>query len=89
MITQDNLKFAFDNLNKEEIQKVMDSNFDYLKFEISHFNTGSVSNIEACDYSEETEQELSDNGNMLIDKDDFLILFEESESVNPFLIEYI
>jgi hypothetical protein len=89
MITRDNLKFAFDDLNEEQIKKAFESEKNYLLFELCHFNAGSFSCLIAVDYDEEEDQDARDNGNLFIDKDDFLQLFKESESVNPYLIELI
>lgn len=89
MITKDNLKFAFDDLNKEQIKKAFESEHDFLKFELCIFNVGACSMLEATEYKEEEEEETSGNGNLFIDKDQFLQLFKESESINPFLIELI
>lgn len=89
MITADNVKFCFENLNEEEVKRTMDSSCDYVSFQLSIFNVGGVSSCDPYDYDEELEQELTDNGNMFCDKDDFLRLYQESEAVNPHLEKYI
>jgi hypothetical protein len=89
MITKDNLKFCFENLNKDEVEKAMDNPFDYILFEIHTFNAGAYATVEAQDYDDEVAQEAADNGQLFIDKDEFLRLFEESKATNQYLEEYI
>jgi hypothetical protein len=89
MITKNNLKFCFDSLKESEIKKVMDSRKDYVSFWLHIFNAGGFATVKPVNYSEKKELKHSDNGMLLLDKDDFLRLFKESESVNPFLIEYL
>ena len=88
MITQDNLKFAFENLNVNDCEEIYKQG-DYLAFELCVSNSGAVSRINSCDYDEELDEELSSNGNMLIDKDDFLRLYRESGANNPSIEELI
>ena len=89
MITKDNLKFCFDSLKESEIKEAMESKRDHISFWLHIFNTGSFATVEPVNYSEMKELKHSNNGMLLLDKDDFLRLFKESESVNPFLIEYL
>jgi len=89
MITKENLKSVMDAITKEDIEKVFNSNDDYLALQLYIFNAGYVvelNSIEPCTYDSE---EIEANGGLIIDKDDFLRLFKESESINPFLIELI
>lgn len=88
MITKENLKLFFDALTEDQINTVMDSAGDY----VAGYITGNVGMciIEAIEIlDEETEEEVYSSGGFICDKDDFLRLFKESESVNPYLIELI
>ena len=89
MITPENLTYLFDNLKADEITKAFESHFDYLAFECHIFNTGCNATLEAFEYSEKREQEITNNGNLFCDKETFLQLFKDSDSLNPFLIELI
>ncbi len=89
MITKDNLKFCFDNLNQDEVEKVMNSNTDYVLFELHVFNAGGFASAEPKEYNEDEEREANDNGQLFIDKDDWLRLFTECESTNQFFNDYI
>lgn len=89
MITKDNLTFCFDNLTESEIKKVMSSKKDYISFWLHIFNAGGFATAKPKNYSEKHEKRHADNGMLFIDKDDFLRLFKESDSLNPFLIEYL
>jgi hypothetical protein len=89
MTTKDNLKYCFDNLDQDDIREAMESNKDYVVFELHSFNTGSYPSLEGVKYSAEMQIETHDKGNIYCDKDDFLRLFKESESVNPFLIDWM
>jgi uncharacterized protein (DUF1015 family) len=88
MITRSILKFCFDSLTLEQV-KELDKKEDFLLFELHAFNTGGVSTLKCMDWSEEAQEDAEDNGNLFIDKDDFLRLFEESGSTNEFLKEYL
>ena len=86
MVFQD-LKFAFEDLNAEQCEEI-NKDGDYLKFELHIFNAGGYSTIESCDYSEEAEEEVETTG-VLIDKSDFLRLYQESDASNEHLDQYI
>lgn len=88
MLTKHNLKFAFEDLSAEHCKEINEKG-DYLKFELHIFNVGGYCTIESCDYSGEVEEELNNSGNLLIDKSDFLMLYDESGANNEFLNEYI
>ena len=87
MITAQNLSIAFNSLTKTQISEAMNSPHDY----ISMFISGNYEHVylESSDYSEEENEEIQACGGVYTDKDEFLRLFKESESVNPFLIELI
>ena len=89
MVTSENLQFCFDNLNKKEIKKAMDSNKDFIKFELHIFNAGGFTTIKAVNYSAKKENRTIENGNIFCDKSIFLGLFIESEATNKHLKKYI
>lgn len=89
MITKENLKFCFENLNQKEVEEAMDSPFDYILFEIHTFNAGSYATVEAKDFDEEVNQEAADSGQLFVDKDAFLQLYQESGATNQYLEEYV
>ena len=85
MINKNNLKSYFDNLTAKDISEAIDSNVDYIGCYINGY--GYVYAIpmdgDMCEY------DLLSIGGFQCDKDDFLRLFMESESLNPFLLELI
>lgn len=87
MITLYNLSMVFDALTEQQIKEAMESPHDYISLFISG-NYGHVY-IESSDYSEEENEDIASCGGVYTDKDGFLQLFKESESINPFLIELI
>jgi len=88
MITSENITYYFDNLSEVQINETF---------------SGSGDNIAACFGSygypyldlitSENEIEMRENaestGGFICDKDDFLRLFQESESLNPWLIDLL
>ena len=86
MITRDNLTSVLDMLTEKEIKESMDAKTDYVLLTVNGY--GYVSLTPSFDY-EEDKQEAEATGGILCDKDEFLRLFSESESINPFLIELI
>jgi len=89
MITRDNLSESLNAISKEDIKETFESTKDYVLFCNYVFNVGTISNLSACDYCETTEQRAQNEGQIFCDKDTFLQLFKDSESVNPYLIELI
>ena len=85
MITQNNLKEYFDNLTAKDISEAIDSNVDYIGCYINGY--GYVYAIPMD--GEMCEDDLLSMGGFQCDKDDFLRLFMESESLNPFLLKLI
>ena len=86
MVTKDNLSSVLDMLTEQEINDTMDASTDMVLLTVSGY--GYVSLTPSFDYEE--DQEVAEStGGIWCDKDDFLRLFSESESVNPFLIELI
>ncbi len=90
MITTENLTEVLNNLTKEEITEVMESQTDYLSLELFTFNAGFYAVINPIkDTTSEEAEEIQSNGNIICDKDDFLRLVEESETTNKHLLELI
>jgi hypothetical protein len=89
MITQENLAEVLDSLTEAQISKAMDGPNDYVSLEVSCSNACVWVDLEDCEWSEEVEQEIQDNGNLFCDKDQFLQLVKESDTVNPFLLELV
>jgi len=79
MITKQNLKELIQTIEPATIQEALNNTGDYLLIECHTFNVGSFATIEAVRYSPDTEDNASANGNLLIDKDDFLRLADELE----------
>lgn len=86
MITRDNLSSVLDMLTEEQISNAMEAKTDYVLLTVNGY--GYVSLTPSFDY-EEDEQEAEATGGVFCDKDEFIRLFSESESINPFLIELI
>jgi hypothetical protein len=86
MITKENLSSVLDMLTEQEINDTMDARTDMVLLTVSGY--GYVSLTPSFDY-EADQEEAEATGGIWCDKDDFLRLFSESESVNPFLIELI
>tara|TARA_R110000868_G_scaffold126602_1_gene333767 strand:- start:43 stop:306 length:264 start_codon:yes stop_codon:yes gene_type:complete len=87
MITKENLTEVLNQLTKEDINEAMNSKSDYLAL---YMNGYGYVFLESFDINnEEKEEEILSTGGIIIDKDNLLQLFKESESINPFLIELI
>ena len=86
MITRDNLSSVLDMLTEEQINNAMDARTDVLLLTVNGY--GYVSLTPSFDY-EADQEEAEATGGIWCDKDEFLRLFSESESINPFLIELI
>jgi hypothetical protein len=86
MITKDNLASVMDALTEEQIETAINSDGDDVALYVNGY--GSVY-LEPFDYNEDNEDDIFSTGGLICDKDTFLQLFKDSESVNPFLIELI
>lgn len=78
MITRNNVKEIFNSLKAAEIQTEIDKAGDYLIIWLHIFNAGSYATIESRYYNEEEETDAADNGQLFIDKDNFLQMYEET-----------
>tara|TARA_R110002095_G_scaffold138164_1_gene119672 strand:- start:1460 stop:1717 length:258 start_codon:yes stop_codon:yes gene_type:complete len=85
MINKNNLKSYFDNLTAKDISEAIDSNPDYIGCYINGY--GWCYSVPVNDSIDEDDVEST--GGFICDKDDFLRLFVESESKNPFLLQLI
>lgn len=72
MITRDNIQEVLNNLTIEEITTEIDKDGDFVEIWVHTSNSGFYTSIESGHYDEETEQNANDNGQLFIDKDDFL-----------------
>lgn len=79
MITKEVFKYLIQTISPETLQQEIDSTGDYLLLEMHTFNTGSYGTIKSVDYDEEEERRANANGDLFMDKDDFLRLCEELE----------
>ena len=86
MITRDNFSSVLDMLTEQEINDTMNARTDMVLLTVNGY--GYVSLTPSFDY-EADQEEAEATGGIWCDKDDFLRLFSESESINPFLIELI
>lgn len=80
MITTNNFQEIIKNLSQQEIDEAINDKGDYVKLECCIFNVGFFTTIESMDYDEEAEEECNSNGNLFLDKDDFLRLLKEYEA---------
>jgi hypothetical protein len=89
MITRENLAEVLDSLTEAQISKAMDGPNDYVSLEVSCSNACVWFDLEDCEWSEAMELDMQDSGNVFCDKDQFLQLVKESDTVNPFLLELV
>lgn len=92
MITSETITQYFDDLTKEDLKDFHISG-DYVGCWFNISNSGAVARIEYFDTFPDEESEESENilstGGFIADKDYFLRMFKESESINPFVIELL
>ena len=88
MITTENFKYYFDNLSKEQINDSFDNLGDLLCICIGSYGYCYLQLLN--DKNQVKQIETANNtGGFICDKDDFLRLFQESESLNPWLIDLL
>ena len=78
MITASNFKDVINLIDGESLTNAINDNNDFLLLNLYIFNTGATAEITSVEYSENLEQEANDNGNLFIDKDNFLQLLEDN-----------
>lgn len=86
MITLENLSSVLNILTEKEITKAMKSETDYLLLSLDGYGNALLTPV--FDF-EKVYEIIDSTGALFCDKEDFLELFKESESINPFLIELI
>lgn len=86
MITRQNITSVFNAITEQQITSAMQSLRPFFVLTLGGY--GDVY-LETTDYSEELEEEVQSNGGLFCDTEDFFRLFKESQSLNPFLIEYL
>lgn len=88
MITKDNLTEVFNMLTLEQIENVMEAKCDHVCLWLGSYGQIYLDPIHG-NCIEEGEKCAEETGGIFCDKDDFLRLFAESESINPYLIELL
>lgn len=88
MITTENLTYYFDNLTESDIGEAFECLNDNIA---AYFGSDGKPYLYAVTPSNNKElKEVTENaGGFICDKDDFLRLFQESESLNPWLIDLL
>ena len=92
MLTSDTIKEYFDSLTEKQINEVFNDNDNqYFGIGFHTFNVGGFSFVVGFNNypNEEQEDEILSTGGCIVDSDQFLQLFKESKSINPFLIELL
>ena len=87
MITKDNLTEVMNLITEHQVNTVMNSKNDHLGLFIDGYGNVFLESINLFK-DEEREDEIRSTGGVIMDKDDFLRLFMESGSLNPFIMEY-
>lgn len=88
MITKDNLTEVFNMLTLEQIENVMEAKCDYVCLWLGSYGQIYLDPIHS-NCIEQGQKCAEETGGIFCDKDDFLRLFAESESINPYLIELL
>lgn len=85
MITSENIKKYFDLLTESDINEAMNSDVDYIGCYINGYGYVYAIPMDTND----CDEDLISMGGFKCDKDDFLRLFQESQSLNPWLIDLL
>ena len=85
MITSENIKEYFDLLTELDVNEAINSNVDYIGCYINGYGCVYAIPMDTND----SDEDLISMGGFKCDKDDFLRLFEESDSLNPCLIDLL
>jgi len=85
MITTENIKDYFDLLTESDINEAINSDVDYIGCYINGYGYVYAIPMGVND----CENDLLSMGGFKCDKDDFLRLFQDSESLNPWLIDLL
>jgi len=81
MITTANFKELIQTIRPEELQQEIDGMEDYILMEVHIFNVGGYATVKSMHYNTETDENASSTGNLFLDKDDFLMLLEETQAL--------
>ena len=65
----------------------MNAKSDYVGLWVTGYGNANLESVNINDL--EQIESIESTGGVICDKDDFLRLFEESESINPFLIAFL
>jgi len=85
MITTENIKDYFDLLTESDINEAINSDVDYIGCYINGYGYVYAIPMDVND----SDEDLISMGGFQCDKDDFLRLFQESQSLNPCLIDLL
>ena len=88
MITTENLTYYFDNLSEAQINDCFNNCGDLLCVSLSSYGYSYLTLLTTDNQVQQIET-ANDTGGFICDKDDFLRLFQESESLNPWLIDLL
>lgn len=88
MITKENISHVLDALTKDQISNVFESGADYFCLWLGGYGEIYFDPIHSNCISQ-GEQCAEETGGVFGDLDTFLMMFKESESINPFIIELI
>ncbi|GAG23406.1 unnamed protein product [marine sediment metagenome] len=79
MITRDNFNEVFNSITHDEIENTLHDSPEYISVELMTANAGSWVYINGYNqYNEESEEEITSNGNVYCDTDTFLMLLSEA-----------
>ena len=84
MITRENQKEVFQNINEEELKQVQEANDNsFVAVELNIFNAGWFTSIQVFDnYDEETESKVTADGSLYLTKQEFLYLYEQANTIS-------
>jgi len=88
MITSENITYYFDNLSEVQINDCFNNFGDLLCVCLGSYGYPYLTLLTTDNQVQQIET-ANDTGGFICDKDEFLRLFEESESLNPFLLKLI
>lgn len=87
MITKDNLTEVLNSVTEKDINEAMNAKSDYVGLWLTGYGHANLESVDINDL--EQIEDIESTGGLICDKDDFLRLFTESESINPFIIQYL
>lgn len=78
MITSENLEEVLGSLDSEEVSDALHSRHDYVAIRVYVMNGIYYSSVESVSYSDNLADQLSSDGDMLLDKESFVRILLES-----------